>query len=123
LGFIYLRLKQRVECLEALGEGVHEPSDIGMARGREVVVVAGAALLYRVEAQGRRVAAHEQQFDADGVLQVVEVLVHLCAPCSQLGGEEVVVLVAACERLQTVGVADPVGLEQREVFCGNAHAA
>jgi hypothetical protein len=28
-----------------------------------------------------------QEFDADGVLQVVEVLVHLCAPCGQLGSE------------------------------------
>jgi hypothetical protein len=87
LGFIYLGLEQRMKRLEALGEGVHEPSDVGVARGREVVVVAGAALLYGVEAQGRRIAAHEQKFDADGVLQVVEVLVHLCAPCGQLGSE------------------------------------
>jgi hypothetical protein len=42
--------------------------DIGVARGREVVAVAGAALLYGVEAQGRRIAVHEQQLDADGVL-------------------------------------------------------
>ena len=87
MGFVYLGLEQRMKRLEALGEGVHEPPDIGVARGREVVVVARAALLYGVEAQGRRVAADEQEFDADGVLQVAEVLVHLCAPRGQLGSE------------------------------------
>jgi hypothetical protein len=32
--YIYLGLEQRMKRLGALGEAVHEPSDVGVARGR-----------------------------------------------------------------------------------------
>ena len=50
---------------EALGERVHQPLDVGVARDREVVVVSGAPLRYRVESQRRRIAAHQHQLDSD----------------------------------------------------------
>jgi hypothetical protein len=65
----------------------------------------------------------QQQLHADAALQVAEVLMHLRAPCGYLGREQVVVLVAAGERLQAAGVTDPVGLEQPKMLFGDAHAA